>query len=117
MNHFHPSAAADEGMLTVRLFASAPIRSVEIDCVLDLTDFGEVVGIEVLDLRRQLAGGVVELPEPDGDVRWSYDGEIDAFYLHVADGRGQVQRSARARAQLDSMGRLVRMDVELPESI
>lgn len=74
------------------------MRPLDIDCVVDLTDFGEVVGVEVLDVSRQLAGGVVDPPTLQGEIRWSYDDEIDALYVHVADGRGQMQRRSIARA-------------------
>jgi hypothetical protein len=113
VSDFRPSAAVDQGVLRMQLLDSSPARSLDIDCVVDLTDFDEVVGIEVLDLTTQLEGGTVDPPRQDSTIRWSYDGEMDALYLHVADGRGQVQRRSTARAQLDSSGRLVQLDVPL----
>lgn len=113
MSAFCPWAAIEKGILRVRLLGSDPMRSLDIDCVLDLTDFDEVVGIEVLDLTRQLAGGTVAPPGQASSIRWSYDAEMDALYLHVADGRGQAQRSSRARGQLDAGGRLVELNIPL----
>jgi uncharacterized protein YuzE len=115
VSYFRPSAAIDLGVLCFRFFDSPAIRSIDIDCVADLTDFGDVVGIEILDLRGQLAGGMVEPPKSDGDFRWAYDEEIDALYLRVTDARGQVQRSLTAQARLDSLGRFVQLDVDLRE--
>jgi hypothetical protein len=48
--------------------------------VVDQNDFGDVTGVEILDFRRQLTGGVVDAPAASGRVRWSYDSEVDAFY-------------------------------------
>lgn len=73
-------------------------RLVEIECVLDLTYLGDVVGIEVLDLRKQLGGGSVSSFRAEGKVRWSYDDKIDALYIYIGHGSGQVQRSATATA-------------------
>lgn len=46
----------------------------------------------MLDLRKQLTGGTVDPPSQDSTLRWSYDAEMDAVYLHVGEGPGQVQR-------------------------
>jgi uncharacterized protein YuzE len=100
-------------VLHVRLLEADPVRSLEVSCVVDATDFGEVVGVEMLDVGRQLAGGIVDPASFRGGVGWSYDAEVDALYVHVADGRGQVQRGSTVRAQLDSTGRLVQLDVPL----
>jgi uncharacterized protein YuzE len=105
---------ADEGVLHVRLLESEPVRSLEVSCVVDATDFGEVVGIEILDVSRQLAGGIVDPVMLQGGIRWSYDDEVDALYVHIADGRGQAQRTTAVGARLDSTGRLVQLDVPLP---
>ena len=88
----------------------------ELRCVLDLTDFGDVIGVEVLDLARQLDGGAMDPPRSKGAISWSYDDEIDALYIHVADGRGQVQRTATASAYIDTSGRVVRLEIAVPTS-
>jgi hypothetical protein len=113
MNDFRPWAPIEGGVLRVQLLDSEPVHSLDVDCVLDLTDFEDVVGVEVLDVTKQLTGGTVEPPSQDSSVRWSYDAEMDALYLHIAEGRGQMQRRSTARGQLDRNGRLVQLDVRL----
>jgi hypothetical protein len=49
----------------------------------------------------------------EGSPRWSYDEEIDAFYVRIADGPAQRQRSARGTAQVDRDGRLVSIEIRL----
>lgn len=74
-----PSAAVHDGILTVRFLDAVVTRSVEAACVVDQTDFGDVIGVEILGYRRQLSGGAIEAPRAPGSVRWSYEDEMDAF--------------------------------------
>jgi uncharacterized protein YuzE len=113
VSEFTPRAAVEDGVLRVQLLEAHPARLLDIDCVVDLTDLGQVVGIEVLDLRSQLAGGTVGPLTVNSSIRWSYDDEIDALYVHVAAGRGQVQRRTAAQAGLDSNDRVVELAVPL----
>jgi uncharacterized protein YuzE len=113
MSQFVPSASIDDGELAIRLDDSETTSSMKVSCVVDLTDFGDVVGVEILDLRRQLSGAVVESSHPASDIRWSYDAEIDAFYIHLMEGRGQVQVRVSATAYLDSRRRLVQLQVPM----
>lgn len=108
-----PSAVIAGGILVLHFSESSPSRSADVTCTLDLTDFGDVVGIEVLDWQRQ-SGGVVDGPSACGNVRWSYDYEIDALYIHVMSGRSQIQRAVTARAGLDTDGHVVRLDIPIP---
>ena len=113
MSEWVPTAAIDDGVLLIQLADSDVVNAFDIDCVVDLTEFGDVVGVEILDLRRQLSDGVVEASPVDGQINWSYDDEFDAFYVHVIDGRGQVQRSVTGKARLDSEKRLVQLELPI----
>ncbi len=64
----------------------------------------------VPDVGRQSSGGVAPISPKGGEVRWSYDPEMDAFYIHAAEGSGQVQRKAIAVAFLDSDGQLTAIE-------
>jgi uncharacterized protein YuzE len=108
---FRPFAKWEEDVLQVRLGESQISHSIEVECVVDLTYVGDLVGIEILDLSRQLSGGTALAQLSDSDVRWSYDSEMDAFYLHVSDGRGQVQRAQSGIAHLNREDQLVGIDV------
>jgi hypothetical protein len=79
-----------------------------------LTDFGDVIGGEILDWRRHLSGGVIDVPSPSGQFRWSYDDEIDALYIHVTAGRGQIQMRSTGTVDLDSDQRVLSLGVTLP---
>lgn len=114
MSEFQAFAEFRDGVLHVRTLDAEPARSMELRCVLDLNDFGDVIGVEVLDLARQLDGGAMDPLRRKGAISWSYDDEIDALYIHVAEGRGQVQRSAVGSAHLDSSGRVVALAIPVP---
>jgi uncharacterized protein YuzE len=113
VTEFHPHAHTHDDNFGVHLSDAPVADTLKVRCVLDLTSFDEIVGIEILDLRRQLNGGTVAASPSGGPIRWAYDDEIDALYVHVRDGRGQVQRSVAATARLDSAHRVVRLDVSL----
>ena len=109
-----PAAAVDDGAVSIRFADQLPSQSIEVKCTVDLTDFGDVIGVEVLDWRRQLSDGVLDAQSVRGPVLWSYDEEIDAFYIHVTEGRSQIQRSAVAEVGLDSNRRVVLLKVPIP---
>jgi len=115
MSEFVPLAERQDDHLRVTLRSSSGVlSSAPLACVVDLTYLGEVVGVEVLDFGRQLSGGTAPTSPKGAEVRWSYDPEVDAFYVHVAEGPGQVQRKATAVARLDSDGQLAVLELQLP---
>jgi hypothetical protein len=86
----------------------------EFEGVLDETYLGEVVGLEILDLQAQLNGA--RAPKPLSSTpypRWAYDDEIDAFYVHLTEGRAQVQRTIFGQAQYDDSKTITSFDVRL----
>jgi hypothetical protein len=108
-----PSASVEGGVLTVILVANDGARRVDFDGVLDQTAFGEVVGVEILDLRSQLGDGEVP-PGPTGGLpRWSYDDEIDAFYVRVAEDTAPIQKAVVGTAVLDGAGQLASLEVRV----
>ncbi|WP_263377687.1 DUF2283 domain-containing protein [Granulicella paludicola] len=112
---FFPNAAIGDGTLSIRFSDGSPSQSFEVGfSTIDLTAFGEVIGVEVLDWRRQLSGGVLYGPAACGQVRWSYDEEVDAFYIHLREGRGQIQMSVVCRVGLDPDRRVVLLEVPIP---
>jgi uncharacterized protein YuzE len=117
MTESFPLAEIADGIMTVRFRESDATKVINITCVVDYTDFGDVVGIEILDWRHQLAGGQIDAPPASGQLRWSYDAEIDALYIHTTDARGQNQRRMTATAKLDAKQRVVIVKVPLPSPV
>ena len=111
---FQPSAFLQDGVLHVVVLDRGPTRTIDVRCVLDQTDFGDVVGVELLDLARQIEGGAIDPAPCTGGLSWSYDAEIDALYVHVAKGPGQIQRSSIASVHIGPMGKVVGLSIALP---
>ncbi len=108
-----PFADVQSGSLVIRFLDAAVARSVQVECVIDQTDFGDVLGIEILPFR-QLTGGLLEGPRSAGTVSWSYDEEDDVFYVHVMKGRSQVQKSIVGTIGLDTAQRVVLLEAPVP---
>lgn len=67
--------------------------------------------VEILDFRRQL-GAPVPSPFTSSDVpRWSYDEEMDAYYIRVREGTAGAQRSVVGTADLHEAGRVARLKI------
>lgn len=78
---------------------------------IDLTDFGEVVGLEILDFQRQLQTSTPVEIKKEGLPRWSYDDEIDAFYLRLSAEPASAQEPVVGIADVDDMSRLTRLNI------
>lgn len=107
----HPRVEERNGEIVVVLSSAATERSTGFECVLDVDDFGEVTGIEILSFRAQLNAS---LPENSGSAwpRWAIDDEMDATYLHVRNGRATHQEKTRGEAHIDD--RDVVASIEVP---
>jgi uncharacterized protein YuzE len=110
----------DAQAIRVRFTAEdeASIRSIPIELVLDLDQFGEVIGIEILSLKS--LGGRKALPAkrpPAGSaqVEFSYDGEADAAYLRFKDDRSLDQRAVDGWLELGKDGSLVGIKAKLSQ--
>jgi len=82
-----------------------------VKCVVDLAATGDLVGVEILDFRRQLSGAA---PPPHREVlgmRWSYDSEVDAFYVRVGSDNGVEQVVTEGRAIVDAHTTVVALEV------
>jgi hypothetical protein len=117
MNESFPFVEIANGVMSIHFMASSPVRSLTVSCVIDYSDFGDLVGIELLDWRRQLSGGQLDVPSSSGQLRWSYDDEIDALYLHTSDARGENQQRTTATVQLDALRRVVALTLVLPTPV
>jgi len=108
----HPRVRVSDGVLIVDLVPASPARRISFECVVDRTDFGDVVGIEILDFRPQLCGGTSPA-SPNIDVpRWSYDEEIDAFYITLLNTTAAVERSTIGVAVLDTAKQVISLEIE-----
>lgn len=101
----------DDDVVVVEFSSVPATRSVQFEGVVDRTDLGEVVGLEILDFRRQFSD--VSPPSYSGTdlPRWSYDDEVDAFYLRLTDATATLQRPIVGTAALDGAGCVVALEI------
>jgi hypothetical protein len=114
MNGLFPRVEITEGMMAIYFMAADTAQSYVVTCVMDYTDFGDLVGIEILDWHKQLSGGRIDAPSASEYPRWSYDDEIDALYIRTSDARGQNQQRTTASVDLDASQRVVALQLALP---
>lgn len=108
----HRAVSVENDHLNITLGSGSGVRSAPFDSVLDLDDFGEPIGLEILGFRSQL--GALPPPGPtDGLPRWSYDKDEDAFYVRVSDGTAPRQKTSRGSASFDRRGAVVSLRVVL----
>lgn len=102
MNQYPNIVREDDKLDVVFSSPDASRPEVKVRCVLDFDQFGEVAGIEILNLKDQAGSrclDVVEaLKEPAAGLRHSYDDEVDAFLS--ADVRGTISRPKSRRWSL-----------------
>jgi hypothetical protein len=117
MSELFPRVEVNDCMMSIYFMAAEAAKSYVVTCVMDYTDFGDLVGIEVLDWRDQLSGGHIDGPSPSGYPRWSYDAEIDALYVRTSDARGQNQQRTTASVDVDASQRVAALQIALPSPI
>ncbi len=92
-------------------------REVEAGFVVDLDLQGHVVGIEILDLKRQAGERVIERLEADlgraPAMSFSYDRAHDAFYLTLWKSPKSDSRPTDGVIVLDGDGHVLRIETEL----
>lgn len=115
MSNALPRADLKAGRLVVDFAHGAADRRVGFEGIIDRTDLGDVIGLEILDLREQLNGGAAPPRTSTGLPRWSYDKEIDAFYIRITDleDTASIQVPVVGTAVLDSASQLIRLEVEV----
>jgi uncharacterized protein YuzE len=92
-------------------------RTIPVPFVLDFDGMGQLIGIEILNLKdhagsaclARLSEDIRIYPEP---ISFSYDDEADAFYLRIRDGRSIDQQPVMGRVELDSAGHIVGFEAD-----
>lgn len=92
-----------------------PLRAA-VECVIDLTDFGDLLGLEIISISQYLReASVAERSWLYATEFLRYDDAADSLYVHVAH-RENVrvgQRVVPGAVVIDSQGALVRVELYL----
>ena len=117
----YPKMCRQQGELIVE-FAPSSQESCgqSLRMVLDLDRFGELLGIEIINLLLKAGGdclGIIrQIVRADGEsMRYSHDEESDCFYLRLAVGESVDQKAIDGSVFLDQYGRITRLSVQWPQ--
>lgn len=114
MKKGYANASRSHGVLTVQFAPSNGPNESSLQCILDMNDFGDILGIEVLDWQKQ-AGGPIGQSPAQGPARWTYDDEVDALYVRLEHGSARIQTKTAASARRDERGLVVALEVQVPD--
>jgi uncharacterized protein YuzE len=89
---------------------------VRMEFVLDINKFGDIIGIEVINLKYKLGKGSLEFLTQNQDsvdtkIRCKYDEEADAFYVRLSKEYSQDQIIVDGKFYLDDDRHIIGMEV------
>ena len=93
-----------------------PCRTIPIEMVLDLDRFGDVVGIEIINLK--LFGGQSKFPVTDqalgsSVIEFSYDEDTDSAYFYFKHDKSLDQRAVDGWLEIGESGCLIGVTAKL----
>lgn len=88
-----------------------------LEMVLDFGESGALSGVEIINLicevGKNCLGLVSTVVPTEGDaLKYSYDDDCDAFYLHLRVGRSLHQKVIQGAAGLDADGRIASLNAQ-----
>lgn len=114
---YRPRYRIGRGLLQVWFSGERSVRRLSFDCLLSVTDAGELVGIEIPDCRRQLEDVSFPSAPAHGALEWSYDAERDLFSVCLGRLDGLTQSDSSGRARVDDQRSIVDLQVTLGDDV
>ena len=102
-----PSINFNESSVTITFFPLGTDGTTRfIDFVLDFDQFGQLIGIEIINLKFYCGEVRLKLIEQSieknaGKLRYTYDVECDAFYLRLNEGTSTNQKAVEGTVNLN----------------
>lgn len=89
------------------------LQAKEVEFVLDLNRFQDVIGIEILNLKLKVGEACLNRVKEnislvDSDLRYNYDEDTDAFYLQIANEVSTYQMSVLGKLALNADGEIIK---------
>ena len=105
-------SATTDGVEVEICSSGSSAQTLSVEFVLDLNQSGTVIGIEVLNLQLEAGGSFLNrirerIGTMDGSMKYSYDGEVDAFYLQLYDEVSADQVAVDGIIILNEKGEIV----------
>ncbi|WP_085907081.1 hypothetical protein [Kiloniella majae] len=88
----------------------------EAEFILDYNEFNELTGFEILDLKLNFGKKCLKKIEhvmrlSKDDIKYSYDEEVDAFYMHVTNENSLNQKCVIGYVNLNEKGEITKFFV------
>lgn len=119
----YPCVHQEEGSLKVEFAPeSHEAGHQQLRMVLDFGAFGDVLGIEILNLLLETGKQALEIigqvvPTEGEGLKYGYDDESDSFYLRLQQGNSLNQKSVDGLATSDEGGRITSLSAAWAQSL
>jgi hypothetical protein len=117
LDGYRPRYMVHRGTFYVWFSGERSAKRHNFDCLLSVTDAGELVGIEIPDCRHQLEDVSFPPARANGAFQWSYDAERDIFSIRLGRLSGRVQKKSSGRARVDSQRSILDLQVTLGDDV
>jgi hypothetical protein len=114
---YRPRYRIQRGTFYVWFGGQRSAEQTDFDCLLDVTEAGGFVGIEIPDCRRQLEGVTFPSAHASDMAQWSYDAGRDTFHLLLARPDGLVHKRSSGKARVDDRRSIVDLQVMLGDEV
>jgi hypothetical protein len=114
---YRPRYRIDRGLFQVWFSGERSVKRSSFNCLLSVTDAGELIWIEIPDCRRQLEDASFPPARADGAFQWSYDAERDIFSVRFGRPGGKVQKDSTGSALVDGQGSILHLQVTLGDEV
>ena len=121
--NIYPNIVREDERLEVAFSSSdARLSCINVRFVLDFDQFGEVIGIEILNLKDQAGSRCLDkvedvLKDSVRGLHHSYDDAVDAFYLRMSEERSIDQKAVDGVLVLNGKRQIVsfRVDAQMDQ--
>jgi uncharacterized protein YuzE len=108
----------DKVIIEFANLAPEEIRTVGVEFVLDFNKWGDLIGIEVINLKYHTGSEVLDgfkdmASSSNASALLTYEEASDAFYIKLSEERSTDQRVVNGCLVLDSYGRLVKLEANM----
>lgn len=118
MNEYPKIERAGEHIEIIIFPFDKNIKNFNIDLILDLNQFGDVVGIEIINLKleagtlclNQIQKTISTMGE---NIRYSYDDENDCFYLQLSNEPSFYQKAIEGLLVLNNDEEIIGFKIDL----
>jgi hypothetical protein len=114
---YRPRYRIHRGTFYVWFSGERSVQRPSFDCLLSLTDAGELVAIDIPDCRQQLEDVAFPPARASGALQWSYDAERDIFSVCIGRHGGFVQKESSGRVRVDGRRSIVELQVTLGDGV